>query len=114
MRQRPRGRVNRPAPGTMNKMEARYAAFLELQRRNNLLAAWWYESMKFRLADRTWYTPDFMVQRNDGLMEIHETKGFMEEDANVKIKVQSELYWLFPVFLVREVRGNFTLTPIGS
>lgn len=113
MRPRPRGRTQRPVPGTMNKLEARYAAFLELQRRSNLITGYWYESEKFRLADRTWYTPDFIVQRPDGFMEIHECKGWMQEDANVKLKVAAELYWRYPVFLVREVRGNFTLTPIG-
>jgi hypothetical protein len=97
----------------MNKLEARYAAYLELRRRNNLIAGFWYETIKFRLADRTWYTPDFLVQRHDGSLEIHETKGFLRDDANVKLKVTADLYWLFPVFLVRETRGAFTLTPIN-
>jgi hypothetical protein len=54
----------------------------------------WYrfEGMKFRLADNTFYTPDFALMRLDGQIEIHEVKGFWQDDARVKIKVASEMY----------------------
>jgi hypothetical protein len=48
--------------------------------------------MKFRLADNTFYTPDFMVVMADGLLEAHEVKGFWEDDARVKIKVAASLF----------------------
>ena len=48
--------------------------------------------MKFRLADNTFYTPDFALMRPDGQIEIHEVKGFWQDDARVKIKVASEMY----------------------
>lgn len=111
---RPRGRTTRPVRGTMNKLEARYAAFLALQKRGNLLADYWFEAFKLRLANKTWYTPDFLVQRPDGTLEIHETKGFMQEDANVKLKITADLYWQFPVFLVTERRGHWIVTRIGA
>ena len=60
----------------MNKLEAMYAAHLEALRRAGKIIFWRFESAKFRLADRTWYTPDFYIMRQDGTLEIHETKGF--------------------------------------
>ena len=73
--------------------------------------AWWgYECWKFRLADKTWYSPDFVVMLADGRFELHELKGWMEGDAAVKLKVTSDLYWMFPVIVVREKPTNvFTL-----
>lgn len=77
------------------------------------MAGFWFEALKFRLADKTWFTSDFLVMAKDGLLSIHELKGWMEDDAAVKVKVTAEAYWLFPVLLVREKRGAFTLTTIG-
>lgn len=110
LRVRPRGRTTRPVRGHMNGMEARYAAHLERQRQRGEIARFDFEAVKFRLADKTWYTPDFLVMLPTGLLELHECKGWMEEDANVKLKVTAEAYWLFRVVLVKErPRGVFTL-----
>lgn len=109
-----RGRSSRSVRGTMNKLESRYAAHLERERHAGRVSAYYFEALKFRLADKTWYSPDFMVLRPDGMLELHECKGgFMEEDANVKLKVTSEVYWMYPVFLVKEVRGAFVLREIA-
>lgn len=79
--------------GSMNKLEAKYAEFLESERLAGLILGWRYESEKFRLADRTWYLPDFMVILPNGMVEFHEVKGFWRDDARVKIKVAAELFW---------------------
>jgi hypothetical protein len=76
----------------MNKLEARYAGYLEGQRRTGRIVFWRFEAVKFRLADLTWYTPDFYIMRTDGNIEIHETKGFWEDDARVKIKATAEQF----------------------
>jgi len=76
----------------MNKTEAAYAARLELLRRDGEIIWWSYEAIKLRLADNTYYTPDFDVMRADGLLEIHEVKGHWEDDARVKIKVAAEQF----------------------
>lgn len=47
--------------------------------------------MRLRLAEKTFYTPDFMVVFEDRI-ELHETKGYFEEDARVKIKVAAAMY----------------------
>lgn len=43
---------------------------------------------------------------SDGRIEIQELKGWMEGDAAVKLKVTSEVYWMFPVIVVREKPQN--------
>jgi hypothetical protein len=78
--------------GAMNKTEAAYEVDLrDAQALGDIL---WYkfEGVKLRLADNTFYTPDFVVLGNDKIMECHEVKGFWTDDARVKIKVAAELY----------------------
>lgn len=94
-RPRGKGRTQRHEPGRMNKLEGEYAATLSATGKH-----YRFESMKFRLADNTYYTPDFMVMGADGLIEFHEVKGFWEDDARVKVKVFAEM---FPEFSVKAV-----------
>jgi hypothetical protein len=78
--------------GAMNKTEAAYELDLRAaQARGDVL---WYkfEGLKLRLADNTFYTPDFAVLAGDGVIECHEVKGFWTDDARVKIKIAAELY----------------------
>jgi hypothetical protein len=89
----------------MNKLEARYAGHLETQRRAGEIVFWRYESLKFRLADRTWYTPDFYLMRPDGCLEVHEAKGWMQDDANVKIKSVAEQFPELVFVLVKWEKG---------
>ncbi len=76
----------------MNKSEARYAEHLEAKLRAGEVLWYKFEGIKFRLADNTFYTPDFAVMAADGRMEAHEVKGFWQDDARVKIKIVAELY----------------------
>ena len=102
---RPQNRTVGYDADRMNKLEAQYAAHLEQQRLAGQIIFWRFEAIKFRLADRTWYNPDFYVMRPDGTIEIHETKGFMQDDANVKIKATADLFPEFCFVLVKWVRG---------
>lgn len=94
-------------PGRMNKTEAAYAQLLELRRHAGEIADWKFESLKFRLADRTWYTPDFVVWLRDGGIECVEVKGFVEDDAAVKFKVAQEMYPQFRFRMVFRRRGEW-------
>lgn len=78
--------------GAMNQTEAAYARTLELRKTAGEVAWYKFEGLKFRLADNTFYTPDFAVLLAGGALEAHEVKGYMMEDANVKIKVAADLY----------------------
>lgn len=86
------GRGVRRVPGAMNKMEAAYGQELEMQRRVGIIDWYAFEPMKFKLADKTYYTPDFIVMLADGTLEAREVKGFWEDDARVKIKVAAAMF----------------------
>lgn len=84
--------LGRLKTGEMNKTEQAYADLLELRKQAGEVVWYKFEGIKFRLADNTFYTPDFAVQLENGELEAHEVKGFWEEDARVKIKVAAALY----------------------
>jgi hypothetical protein len=84
--------LGRLKTGAMNKTEQAYADYLsQLQAVGGVL---WhrFEGMTFRLADNTRYTPDFAVMRPGGQIELHEVKGYWQDDARVKIKVAAEMF----------------------
>lgn len=110
MRIRPRGR--RREPGKMNRLEARYAEHLRARQIDGEVVWFAFEAWRFRLADRTYYNPDFAVQLADGTLEAHEVKGFWEDDARVKVKVAAEMH---PVLFVavRWVKGCWEYERFG-
>ncbi|MGP1363603.1 DUF1064 domain-containing protein [Neisseria sicca] len=84
--------LGRLKTGEMNKTEAAYAEYLEQQKQQGVILWYRFEGVKLRLADKTFYTPDFAVMTANGTMEMHEVKGFWQDDARVKIKVAAESY----------------------
>ncbi|ECA2524339.1 DUF1064 domain-containing protein [Salmonella enterica subsp. enterica serovar Bovismorbificans] len=83
--------LGRLKTGQMNKTEEAYSE--HLKRITGTVIAWYkFEGIKLRLADNTFYTPDFAVMLTTGEMELHEVKGFWTDDARVKIKVASDMY----------------------
>ncbi|MDN8612768.1 DUF1064 domain-containing protein [Variovorax ginsengisoli] len=84
--------LGRLKTGAMNKTEAAYAAHLELLKHAGEIEWHRFEGLKFRLADNTFYTPDFAVMRAGGQIECHEVKGFWQDDARAKIKIAADLY----------------------
>jgi len=100
--------VNRPTrktrpvhrPGKMNATEAKYAALLDQLIVAGEIVRYEFERIKFVLADRTTYTPDFYVVCRDHI-ELHEVKGFLRDDANVKFKACADR---FPEFIWKMIR----------
>ncbi len=84
--------LGRLKTGAMNKTEAAYAKLLEEMKYAGEVAWYRFEGVKLRLADNTFFTVDFAVMLKDGTLEMHEVKGFMTDDANVKIKVAADMY----------------------
>lgn len=84
--------LGRLKAGTMNATEKRYDAHLEARKQAGEVVWFRFEGMKFRLADNTFYTPDFAVMLVSGELECHEVKGFWEDDARVKVKVVADQY----------------------
>jgi len=100
---RVKGRARaKPVPGSMNKTEQSYEAHLKRRQLAGEILEFKFEAVKLRLADKTFYTPDFLVVLPDGLMELHEVKGFWEDDARVKIKVAATTFWMFSFFGVQK------------
>ncbi len=84
--------LGRLPTGTMNRTEAAYDGFLRTLAACGDVAWWKFEGVKLRLADSTFYSPDFVVMRSTGQIECHEVKGHWQDDARVKIKVAASLY----------------------
>jgi len=90
-------RHQRHVAGSMNKQESAYRLHLDAKKAAGEIIDFGFETFKIRLADNTFYTPDFVVFAPDGL-EFHEVKGVwsgqkkphFEDDARVKIKVAAE------------------------
>lgn len=103
--------------GSMNKTEAAYDAHLRLLAQAGDLLWWKFEGVKLRLADNTFYSPDFAIMRADGVIELHEVKGFMQDDAAVKIKVAAAMYpFRFVLVKARAKRdgGGWTQTEVAA
>ena len=87
--------LGRLKTGAMNKTEQAYGAYLELLRQSGYVAWFKFEGVKLRLADNTFYSPDFAVMLTDGQMQMHEVKGaraIFQDDAKVKVKVAADAY----------------------
>ena len=87
--------------GQMNRTEKAYAAWHEAEKHAGRIMAYWFEALKQKIAEGAcFYTPDFLVLRPDGTLELHEVKGspaIFADDAKVKVKACATQY-PFPVF----------------
>lgn len=98
----------------MNKLEAAFVAYWKLQT-GNLGQTLEYEPVKLRLADNTFYTPDFVTVRpidrtEYGMAAVttyYEVKGFMRDDASVKIKVARRLFPHARFVLAMRIKGQW-------
>ena len=95
----------------MNKLEARFAMMLEAQKRSSDIYSWEYEKVTLKLAHDTRYTPDFMVIGRFGAVEFYETKGFMRDDARVKLQTAASM---FPYFKFYLVQADLVPTPVKT
>lgn len=81
----------RRKPEEMNTTEKKYADYLAQRKLAGEIRSYLFEKVKFKLAPKTFYTPDFYVVTPD-CIEIHEVKGHWQDDARVKIKVAAEMF----------------------
>ncbi len=84
--------LGRLKTGQMNKTEAEYDIVLDTRRHLGEVVWYKFEGVKLRLADNTFYTPDFAVMLTSGEMQLHEVKGHWQDDARAKIKIAADLY----------------------
>lgn len=96
----------RRVAGSMNKTEVAYEQVLLGEKMNGKVRDFRFEAVKLKLADKTFYTPDFYVVTNERI-EFHEVKGFWEDDARVKIKVAAQMFPEFLFVAVKKVKGGW-------
>lgn len=97
----------------MNKLERAFRdRVLEPAYVAHRIARYWREPVKLRLAGRTYFAPDFLVELPSGehglapRLIFVETKGWMRDDAAVKLKVAAADYPCFGWLLVTRPRRN--------
>lgn len=87
-------------PGKMNKSETAFAGHLDIRKLGGEVVDWKFESIKLKLADNTYFIPDFNVEMANGDLVMCEVKRLWkgkrsphwEDDARVKIKVAAETF----------------------
>ncbi len=101
---RARSRVS-PHQGqhAFTRLERDWATVLNL---DNSVVRWVFEGARLRLAKGAYYTPDFLVFKENRLIEMHETKGFMREAARVRLLTAAELYPEFMFVLITRGKSN--------
>ncbi len=79
-----------------SKWEANYARYLEFLKINGNISFWehepetfWFE--KIKRGTRS-YLPDFKVTNNDGSIEYHEVKGWMDDRSKTKLSRMKKYY----------------------
>jgi len=95
--------LGRLKTGEMNKTEKAYSIHLAGLMHIGEIVFWKFEGIKFRLANNTFLTPDFIIMKPSGEIQILEVKGYMMDDANIKLKVAAEMY-PFRFFVIRKCR----------
>lgn len=110
----PRVRAREVQPKYRSGLEADYASHLELRLKAGDIREWRYEPFKLRLADGTYYTPDFVVVNVSGFIDVIEAKGFMREAARVRLRVAADQFRWFKFSVVRRERGQWTHEEIGA
>lgn len=90
----------------MNKTELAYARNLLMRLKAGEIVRFEFEPFNLRLADGTYYRPDFVLQYPDGRLEIHEVKGFFRERDKVRTKVAAEIHNWFKFYVVKRADGG--------
>lgn len=109
--------LGRLKTGERNKTEQAYEDLLKAMQISGEILWYKFEGLKLRLADNTFYTPDFFIMKSDGQLEAHEVKGFAMDDSVVKIKVAAEIFpFVFKMAKVRpkKLGGGWDIKVIGN
>ncbi len=94
----------------MNKTERRRALELEALKGAGVIRHWGYEPITLKLAHDCRYTPDFFIVENGGAMRFEETKGFLRDDAAVKLRVAARQFPMFRFVMLRAAKGGGWIT----
>jgi len=104
-------RLRQQSGDGMNKTERAFLDYLmHHQTGNNLLLRISSQDITLRIANGCRYTPDFCLHYEQGgePVSFYEVKGFMRDDAAVKIKVAARQFPGFYFYLVTKRKGPRT------
>jgi len=80
-------------------LESRWAVWLQLQKEQGFIKDWCYEDLHEMLVLKTkyfgnkkQYLPDFIIETNEGVFELHECKGWFPPRDATKLKLAAEQY----------------------
>ena len=111
------GRV-RGAKKGMNKLEAKYAQYLQIQLGAGEILWWAYEPITLKLADDTRLTVDFAVQLPTGEIVLRDTKAstkkgklLIEDDAAVKLRVAAT-YFPFRIEIATQIDREWIIKEV--
>ena len=93
----------------LNGLEKRFLAYL---RSLPHIGHTHIQAINFKLAWDTRYLPDFFTVSTDGVFSAFEVKGFMREDARVKLHVFARQYPWIHVFLVTQKNGRWQIKQV--
>lgn len=83
----------------MNRTELAYSQLLDQRISAREIINWRFQEITLRLGDDLRYTPDFMVRMPDRELHLHEVKGFMRDDARVKLYATAAQWPIFKFWL---------------
>ncbi len=93
-------------PRGMNSWEKQYAGWLATMQAGGEVLWWAFEPIRVRLADNSFFKPDFLVVWHDGEITADEIKGVEREAAIVRWKVAAGLIpWVTFRMLTKEGSG---------
>lgn len=101
-----------------SKWEANYALFLDFLIDHKEIVKWEFEPDTFvfdkiQFGTRS-YTPDFKIFNNNGTVEYHEVKGYMDSKSKTKLKRMSKYYPKIVVKLVDSSEYRLLQKQIGK
>lgn len=96
-----RGKLRQSSKPLLNKLETAFRDKLKRDNPDHWLAE---QAITFRLANGVRYTPDFITFSGlRGYINAYEVKGYMRDDAGVKLKLAAKLFpWVKWVLVWKE------------
>jgi hypothetical protein len=104
--------LDRHAAGRMNKTESSFAAYLLGCQCNHLIKRFDFEPEKFRLAELTFYTPDFRIVELDDTITFLDVKAtvsgkpFYKDDSIVKIKTSAAMHPMYRFGITWKIKSG--------
>jgi len=86
-----------------SRWEANWARYLEWMKGRGEIIKWEYEVDTFEFPMKRgsrFYTPDFKVFENNGIIEYQEVKGYLDQKSATKLKRMKKYYPTIKIFLV--------------